>query len=244
MILDEESFIDLYEMLDVSPETDASALRKRISVMYLEAGENLDHQNHRKRFYYRELYEIHLPNARLILLDLQKRAAYNEKLQAYSARKGKKPSARKPQLAISQSSPKKSIDPFAEFGDVEDDIPLPPVTQSLRMERKDVEQRRDVKRRELIKNEIIANGFKWGFGGGLGVLSGCVLLVLALNALLPGGVITASKVSPFIFLSICAVLMMAASVFTARQTMRWARKRTVGYLSKLPYDELLRQCAG
>ena len=243
MILDEESFVDLYEVLEMGSQSDAASLRRRISVLYLQARENLDHQNHRKRFYYRELHEVHLPNARLIFLDPQKRAQYDEQLQHFRAKTGKP--ERKPTTAHS-AAPKsvETVDPFAEFADLEDDIPLPPIVSKLRMNPKDVERRRDVKRRELIKHEIIANGFKWGFAGGLAVLLVTAFLILLLQALLPNGIVGTLKISAATFIGICAVFIMACAAITARQTMRWARQRTVGYLSKLPYDELLRRCAG
>ena len=36
MILDEESFVDLYEVLDQPPAADALTLRRRISELYLD----------------------------------------------------------------------------------------------------------------------------------------------------------------------------------------------------------------
>ena len=93
MLLDDASFVDFYEILDMEPSAVPAAVRQRISTLYQEARSNLEHQSHRKRFYYRELYEMHLPHARLILLDKNKRSDYDEQLKQYYEKKGKKPPA-------------------------------------------------------------------------------------------------------------------------------------------------------
>ena len=250
MLLDDESLVDLYEVLEVEPATDAAILRKRISEQYLEARENLNHQNHRKRFYFRELYEIHLPQARLVLLDADKRAAYDEQLKAFHSQ-NKKPAAQRKTsddapAAKSAAAPQSDADDdaFAEFADVGNDALPPPVAPNFRMDRAEVEKRRDVKRRELIKHEIIANGYKAGSAAAVIVMLSFVLILTLFNSLLSGGIVAATGLSLVVFLVICAVLSGVAAAFAARQAMRWARQKTVGYLSTLPYDELLRHCAG
>jgi len=242
MLLDDESFVDLYEVLEVQPATDAAILRRRISEMYLEARDNLNHQNHRKRFYFRELYEIHLPQARLVLLDAEKRAAYDEQLQAFNSQNKKPAEERKTPTATAPKSA--AAQAFAEFNDVGNDALPPPVAPNFRMDRAEVEKRRNVKRRELIKHEIIANGFKAGLAAGIIVILSSVLIITLLNSFMSQGIVAAFGFSLTVFLGICFVLIGVAAFFAARQAMRWARQKTVGYLSTLPYDELLRHCAG
>jgi hypothetical protein len=45
-------FVDLYDLLDLPPGSDVATVRKRITTLYIEAQNNLDHRNFRKRFYY------------------------------------------------------------------------------------------------------------------------------------------------------------------------------------------------
>ena len=241
MILDEESFVDLYEVLELWPEADTATLRKRISELYLEARDNLEHQSHRKRFYYRELYEVHLPLARLIFLDKEKRAEYDKQLREYFQKSGKPRSIHKPRDTgrtrlddLPGTVPAETVDPFAEFADIVDDIPLPPIMPTLRMNPQDVEKRRDLKRRELIKHELIAQGLKWGLIGGLGT---AVLLLLFIT-----GVLAALQLNTLAAYIIGFVFAAALSAFVSRQATRAARKSAVASLSKMPYDKLLRHC--
>jgi len=240
MTIDEESFIDLYEVLDLWPEADTLTLRKRISEMYLEARDNLEHQSHRKRFYYRELYEVHLPLARLIFLDKDKRAEYNAQLQDYFKQHGKTPLLRKPRDTdrtrlddLPGAAPVEPVDPFAEFADF-DDIPLPPIMPTLRMNPKDVEQRRDLKRRELIKHELIAQGLKWG------IVSAVTTAVILLTIVV--GVLTSMELGSPVAYLIGLIGVAASSALAARQSTRAAKKSAVASLSQMPYDELLRHC--
>jgi hypothetical protein len=248
MTTDESSFVDLYEVLEIEPDADSNALRTRISHLYLEARDNLEHQNHRKRFYYRELYEIHLPHARLIFLDPEKRAAYDEQLAKFTAQKGSPQVPRKPldntkfkaaNLPGTAAPAKENFDDFADFS--EDNLPLPPpMLPVMQMDPAEVGRRRDVKRRELIKHEIIASGYKWAIGGALVTLFIGLVLLLAVNTLAPG-VLGGGDSSP-LFLGAYVLIIAALAAFAARQAMRFARRQTVGYLSRLPYDELLRHC--
>jgi hypothetical protein len=223
-------------------------LRARISQLYLEARANLEHQNHRKRFYYRELYEVHLPHARLIFLDPEKRAEYDKQLARFIAQKGLAQVPRKPldntNLKISDlpgmaPPEKENFDDFADFS--EDNLPLPPpMMPVMQMDPAEVGRRRDVKRRELIKHEIIASGYKWAIGGGFVTIVGGVILLFLTNLLAPG-VLGGASASP-ILLVVYVLVISALAAFAARQAMRYARRQTVGYLSQLPYDELLRHC--
>lgn len=237
----DSAFVDLYDLLDVWPDADGPALRRRISELYLAARDNLEHQNHRKRFYYRELFEVQLPHARLILLDPQKRAEYDRQLQEYWKHKGK-PSTptnpgdiSRPKLeglpgAVSEAA----ADDFSDFADIDEDA-LPPLQlHQPVIDRATIERRRDNKRRELIKHELVATGTRWALLGGLGaLLLGGVLVFVFYLALQPG--------SPLFFV-ISAALLIGAVGVVARQTMRWAKRRIIGVLSQMPYDELLRHC--
>jgi curved DNA-binding protein CbpA len=51
--------------------------------LYLEAQQNLDHRNVKKRLQYQQMYELYLPQARHLLLDPARRAEYDRYLQAY-----------------------------------------------------------------------------------------------------------------------------------------------------------------
>jgi protein-S-isoprenylcysteine O-methyltransferase Ste14 len=104
------------------------------------------------------------------------------------------------------------------------------------MDASEVERRRDYKRRELIKRELVSAGLTWGMGVGLGafVVLGLILFVVMnqmkmtsnTNALIGGA---------------AAVLFISAGA--GRYALREARRRIVSVLSKMPYDELLRRCA-
>lgn len=248
MKLDDSSFVDLYEVLEIEPSADVRSLRARISQLYLEARDNLEHQNHRKRFYYRELFEIHLPHARLIFLDAKKRAEYDDQLAQFTAQKGPALVPRKPldttkfkasDLPGMAPEAPENFDDFADFE--EDNLPLPPPRlPAMQLSPEEVGRRRDVKRRELIKHEIIANGYKWAGGGALLTILVGFIGMLLLNALAPG-VLSGEDTSP-LFLLAYIVIVGSLAAFAARQAMRHARRQTVGYLSKLPYDELLRHC--
>lgn len=244
----DSSFVDLYEVLEIEQSATPKALRARISQLYLEARNNLEHQNHRKRFYYRELYELHLPHARLIFLDPKKRAEYDRQLTQFIAQRGPARVPRKPSdnnkfkttdLPGVASETSENFDDFADFAD--EDLPLlPPKMPVMQMDPAEVGKRRDVKRRELIKYEIIASGYKWAIGSTVLVLLLGLIAAFLINALTPGVLSIEDK--SLIFLIVYILIVGALAVFAARQAMRYARIQTVGYLSKLPYDELLRHC--
>lgn len=83
----QDEFVDLYAVLGVEPDADAAAIRKRASMLYLEAQNNLDHRNPTKRLQWQQLYEVYLPQARHLLLDATRRAEYNRYLAAYRSGK-------------------------------------------------------------------------------------------------------------------------------------------------------------
>jgi hypothetical protein len=237
----DESFVDLYDLLDVWPDAENGALRRRIADLYLEARNNLEHQSHRKRFYYRELYEVQLPQARLILLDAERRAEYDHELQLFWKHKGKPPTPNRPKDAsrpklddLPGVMPEKAADDFSDFADIGDDA-LPPLNlPNLTMDRETVERRRDAKRRELIKHELVATGLRWAvLSGASAFVLGAALAFMFYLALLPK--------TP-LFHAIAFVLVLSVALAAGRQSMRWAKRRIIGALSQMPYDELLRHC--
>lgn len=83
-VLPLDEFVDLYKMLDIAPLASEADLRERVNQLYLEAQRNIDHHNFRKRFYYQQLYEVHLPQAHQLLLDHTRRAEYDRFLDAFN----------------------------------------------------------------------------------------------------------------------------------------------------------------
>ena len=82
-VLPLDEFVDLYKILDISTTASEAELRERVNKLYLEAQRNIDHHNFRKRFYYQQLYEVHLPQAHQLLLDGNRRDEYNRFLDAF-----------------------------------------------------------------------------------------------------------------------------------------------------------------
>ncbi len=78
-----DDFVDLYNLLDLPLSSTQSELRKVISILYLEAQKNLDHRNAQKKFYYQQMYEVHLPRARFILLNDKRRPEYDEHVRTF-----------------------------------------------------------------------------------------------------------------------------------------------------------------
>ncbi len=76
-------FINLYDILKLPAQSAPTDLRKRITEMYLEAQKNQDHRNHEKKVYYQQLYEVYLPQARHLLLDVKRRTEYDGYLEAF-----------------------------------------------------------------------------------------------------------------------------------------------------------------
>jgi hypothetical protein len=83
-VLPLDEFVDLYKMLDIAPGASEAELRERVNKLYLEAQRNIDHHNFRKRFYYQQLYEVHLPQAHQLLLDATRRTEYDRFLDAFN----------------------------------------------------------------------------------------------------------------------------------------------------------------
>jgi hypothetical protein len=239
----DQSFVDFYDLLDDWPDADTNALRKRIAELYQEARENLEHTNHRKRYYYRELYEVQLPQARMILLDPQKRQDYDHELSLYWKQKGKPKTPSKPKEA--PTPPKldglpgaveepKAADDFSDFADVDEESLPPFQLPKMLMDKEVVERRRDYKRRELIKHELMATGARWAVIGGLAglILAGGVALILFKLLNLHG----------INLVYLAAAVVLGVTIISGRQAMRWAKRRVIGVLSQMPYDQLLREC--
>jgi hypothetical protein len=79
----QDEFVDLYEVLEVPENADTETIRQRVNALYLEAQQNLDHRNVKKRLQFQQMYEIYLPQARHLLLDARRRGEYDRYLQAY-----------------------------------------------------------------------------------------------------------------------------------------------------------------
>jgi len=79
----DDEFVDLYNLLEVPQDADATTIRKRVNALYLEAQQNLDHRNIKKRLKFQQMYELYLPQARHLLLDKARRAEYDRYLKAY-----------------------------------------------------------------------------------------------------------------------------------------------------------------
>lgn len=83
MAAEKDEFVDLYAVLALSEDAKAEDIRKEINKLYLDAQQNLDHRNAKKRFAYQKMYEIYLPQARHLLLDRRRRAEYDRYLEAW-----------------------------------------------------------------------------------------------------------------------------------------------------------------
>lgn len=104
----QEEFVDLYKVLELVPDAEPEMIRKRINTLYLEAQQNLDHRNLRKRLQYQQMYEIYLPQARHLLLDTRRRSEYDRYLHAY--RSGSKVAPEEP-ATVETSPPLQEVEP-------------------------------------------------------------------------------------------------------------------------------------
>lgn len=78
-----DEFVDLYDVMDLPVDSDSETIRQRLNALYLEAQQNLDHRNAKKRLQYQQMYEIYLPQGCHLLLDPRRRAEYDLYLNAY-----------------------------------------------------------------------------------------------------------------------------------------------------------------
>jgi hypothetical protein len=251
-------FVDLYDLLDVSPGSDVAAIRKRITSLYIEAQNNLDHRNFRKRFYYQELFETYLPQAHYLLLNEARRAIYDGQLQAHhqhtpgdsgELRFDKAPPA--PELEAAQSTSASHARPTTTDvpADKSPSSALPSTSTPrvatpdwMRMDAGRVERRRDFKRRALIQQELENAGLFWGLIGGWAVvvLLGMMLYVTIDSS--PGGAMRPLGLPWGAFSFLCFVALLSLGVSGARTALRYARRRIVSTLSRMPYEQLLHRC--
>ncbi|MBV9864442.1 MAG: hypothetical protein JO316_03780 [Abitibacteriaceae bacterium] len=71
------NWIDFYALLDVAPDADETAIRKRISARYSEASTNYNHRDLQRREYYQLLGQQVIPQCRRILLNPEFREWYD-----------------------------------------------------------------------------------------------------------------------------------------------------------------------
>ncbi len=83
--LDMDTFVDFYELLGLALSSTGSELRKAIGALYLEAQKNLDHRDRQKKLFFQQMYEVHLPRARYVLLDDKRRLEYDAHTRTFRA---------------------------------------------------------------------------------------------------------------------------------------------------------------
>ena len=81
-------WIDYYALLDIAPDADEDAIRRRIGRVYANAASNSDHRNSAQRDYYRALVERVLPQCRRIMLDADWRSRYDEQHHLHLTQNG------------------------------------------------------------------------------------------------------------------------------------------------------------
>ena len=259
--------VDLYGLLDVPRDADTARIRKRIAQLYLEAQGNLGHRNFRRRFYYQELFEIYLPQAHHLLLNEARRAEYDAQLfnrqeselqttpqksastRTVAEREAAEIEALRALLPTQQQLQDNLQDDLVESlaGDheaqaraeqvVKNRPPRAATPEWARMDAGLVEQRRDAKRRELIKQELIATGRRFGVLAAAVSLAACLLLTIVF-AMAFGG----EEGAPLFLYPVALALAAIAAFFGAREASRQARRSVVAQLSQMPYEELLRRC--
>lgn len=105
--------------------------------------------------------------------------------------------------------------------------------EHLKMDAERVERRRDFKRRELIKHELVAEGTRWAIMVGISTFALAALLLLGAGATLH---VQALRLAAVPIALVCAA-------FCAHSAHRQARKSIIALLSKMPYEQLLQRCA-
>lgn len=316
--------VNLYSVLEVSPDAEDEAIRRRINNLFLEAQSNIDHRNFRRRFYYQELYEVHLPQARLHLLNPERRHAYDHSLKLRvlpsltnapheysldslptvreenavnlgadgldlnslpSVDDAAQTRAQETQIEIARRQAKlradnlaatqqlqaqRTLSPadaaaFARFKAAQEEsqpaqtvanpprstpqttpqpMPAPynarPLeTTTAQTEAIQLERRRDMKRRELIKYELMAVGTQWAAISAFGTLAIGIAAWFGIQHWIQ----TKNVGADFLINlgGVVACCFIAAAV--GRTAHREARRRTVALLSQMPYEQLLRRCA-
>jgi len=91
-----DEFVDLYDVMDLPVDSDSETIRQRLNTLYLEAQQNLDHRNAKRRLQYQQMYEVYLPQGRHLLLHPARRAEYDRYLTAYRTGNKVEPSTASP----------------------------------------------------------------------------------------------------------------------------------------------------
>ncbi len=81
-------WINYYALLDIAPDADEDAIRRRIGRAYSDAASNSEHRNPARRDYYRALVERVLPQCRRVMLDSDWRARYDEQCRLHLENNG------------------------------------------------------------------------------------------------------------------------------------------------------------
>jgi hypothetical protein len=115
--LAKDEFVDLYEVLDIPADADTARIRKRINELYIEAQQNLDHRNVKKRLQYQQMFEIYLPQARHLLLDNARRAEYDRYLRAFRSGAPLEPAAPAPPPPRQETTSVEVAAPAVEIDD-------------------------------------------------------------------------------------------------------------------------------
>ncbi len=115
----QDDFVDLYEILELPTDAESEPIRQRLNVLYLEAQQNLDHRNPKKRLQFQQMYEVYLPQARHLLLDGKRRAEYDRYLLAYRTGDKVAPSAKSESEAPMPSGPVVEEPPLPGMAEVD-----------------------------------------------------------------------------------------------------------------------------
>ena len=116
-----DEFVDLYDVMGLPTDADSETIRQRLNVLYLEAQQNLDHRNAKRRLQYQQMYEIYLPQGRHLLLDPRRRAEYDRYLNAYHTGKKVEPASPSEQNAPTGELTKNEEPPIPGMVEVEVD---------------------------------------------------------------------------------------------------------------------------
>jgi hypothetical protein len=247
--MSDNRFVDLYSILDVPPDATTDVIRRQIARLYIEAQDNLEHRNFRKRFYYSEMYEVHLPNAHHSLLNEERRAAYDLALKSHLAAGGSshtdspraasdaQPAAFDATLLPSLLGEEQKDDYHEQLANDLDlpqaaRKPRPPTPEWARMDKQRVEMRRDLNRRELIKHELRVGSLRAALGTSFVLFTFSLLAIHFSRGALGFNRDTAIMV--FIF-------SMVLNLLLTHWVWKNTRRKTVATLSKMPYEELLRR---
>jgi uncharacterized integral membrane protein len=118
----QDDFVDLYEILELPTDAESETIRQRLNTLYLEAQQNLDHRNAKKRLQYQQMYEVYLPQARHLLLDNKRRAEYDHYLTAYRTGHKVAPSEKRESVAPMPTEPAIEEPPLPGMAEVDPEV--------------------------------------------------------------------------------------------------------------------------